>query len=254
MVNSTVVLALAACGFVVVAALVLLLLANHKAAPATRQPASGGTCSKGAATFGPVASWAAPGSGGQYSTNSRTMKSLNSSGACIDFLLYGDSITAFLSQNPGVFKAHFGDKRAAALGVGGNTVEQLAWRIMAGNERPAKAPKCMALNIGVNNTRGGNFSTAAAHLEQLLKWLRKAYPSTKLVLMALLPATRNAGDVGAANSTYRAIAQRLGITFAECGQGMDANDKNLYRDGLHPTAAGHDIVLKCLRKVVAPFV
>lgn len=174
---------------------------------------------------------------------------MNESGGCFDLVLYGDSITSFLGDNPGVFTKHFGSK-SAALGVSGNSVEQLAWRIMNGDERPARAPRVMVFNIGVNNLIWGNFDAAVGHLEDLMKWCRAAYPSTRLVLMALLPALRQFGDVGAANAKYRALAQRLGVRFADCGRGLDPADKSLYSDGLHPTAKGHDAVLACLRKLV----
>lgn len=205
-----------------------------------------------AATFGEAAAWAAPsGTSEMHVRNARVVADVNRSGGCFDFVLYGDSITAFLGQNPGVFTKHFGDmKAAAALGVSGNSVEQLAWRIMKGDERPARAPQCMAFNIGINNVIWGNFDAAAGHMEQLLTWCQATYPSTRLVLMALLPASRQFGDVSSANRTYRALARRLGITFAECGAGMNPTDTALYSDGLHPTARGHDIVLACLREVV----
>lgn len=214
-------------------------------------PAPTGQCGP-AGEFGPVPSWASKGASlpqtePMYAKHKQTVASKD----CWDFLLYGDSITAFLTnRDPAVFKKYFGDRAAAPLGIGGNTVEQLAWRITGGNERPARAPGVIALNIGVNNTPKGNFATTAAHTEELLKWLKKAYPSTKIVLMALLPASRWGKDIDAANRMYRDVARRVGATFAECGQGMDPTDTRLYSDGLHPTSEGHDVVLRCLKGVV----
>ena len=207
---------------------------------------------------GPMPSWAQQGTVvgptlGLYEGNQKTVADMDASGGHFDFLLYGDSITAFLTRNPATFKKHFGDKKAAALGVGGNTVEQLAWRIMSGQERPARAPKCVAFNIGVNNSMG-DVSRTASRMETLLQWMRRAYPQTTLVLMALLPTSRAGLDVRGTNRLYSDLAKRLGIVYAECGQDMDPDDTSLYSDGLHPTAGGHDVVLKCLRKIVAPYI
>lgn len=226
------------------------------AKPKAKKKSTGGSCAK-AGAFGSLPSWAKQGTVvgptlGLYEQNAQTVKDAD---GCFDFLLYGDSITAFLTRDPKVLKKHFGDKKAAALGVGGNTVEQLAWRIMSGNEAPARAPKCVAFNIGVNNTtRSQGAQVTTDHMETLLRWWQKAYPSTKLVLMALLPTSRLDREVGETNRLYKALASKLGIVFAECGQDMDADDTTLYSDGLHPTAAGHDVVLKCLRKIVEPYI
>ena len=226
--------------------------AKKAASPPSSSKTKKAACQK-AGSFGSLPSWAKQGTVlgptlGLYEQNSETAKGADD---CFDFLLYGDSITAFLTRDPAVLKKHFGDKKAAALGVGGNTVEQLAWRIMSGNEAPARAPKVVAFNIGVNNTtRSQGAQVTTDHMETLLRWWQKAYPSTTLVLMALLPTSRPDRKVAETNRQYKALASKLGIVFAECGQDMDADDTTLYSDGLHPTAAGHDVVLKCLRKIV----
>ena len=205
-------------------------------------------------TFGKMPAWAQKGGSSaaaeeSYAENRNTVAALNKSGKQIDLLLYGDSITRYLARDKAVWKRHFGGWVSAPLGVGGNIIEQLAWRIMSGNERPDKPPKCIALLIGVNNAPL-TFQQSAGRLEELLRWLKKAYPSTKLVLMALLPATRGHNNPNTANPILRQLAQRLGITFAECGQSMNTRDARLYSDELHPTAAGYDIVLPCLKKIV----
>lgn len=250
---NTAVALVALCMCAAVASVAAWLAIKNASRKSPSSPGSPGSTSSACAdaSFGPAAAWAAPsGTSAMHQRNARVVADMNASGGCFDFVLYGDSITAFLGENPDVFARHFGDKKAAALGVSGNSVEQLAWRIMNGDERPARAPQCIAFNIGINNVIWGNFQAAAAHMEELLTWCRAAYPSTRLVLMALLPASRQFGDVSGANRTYRAIAQRLGITFADCGAGMNPSRRELYSDGLHPTAQGHDVVLRQLRGYV----
>jgi lysophospholipase L1-like esterase len=171
----------------------------------------------------------------------------------MDFVLYGDSIVADLGQGRAFansFKTHFGDVNAVALGVGGTNIEQLTWRITAGTERFQHPPKCIAVLIGTNNVRGDpTFSRTSRRVEELLRWLRAAYPSTKLVLMALLPTVYH--DTSRANALYRNVASRLDVTFVGCGQQLNPRDKTAFRDGIHPAAAGHDAVLRCLRQAVS---
>lgn len=214
----------------------------------------GGGAGGALGSFGKMPAWAQKGAtnvaaDASYAENKQTMAALNNSGKQIDFLLYGDSITRYLAIHTAVWKRHFGSWVSAPMGVGGNTIEQLGWRMMSGNERPSKPPKCIALLIGVNNSPA-TFQQSVARLEELVRWLQRAYPSTKLVLMALLPATRGHNNPKTANPVLRQMAQRANVTFAECGQAMNPSDTRLYSDQLHPTAAGYDVVLPCLKKIV----
>lgn len=60
----------------------------------------------------------------------------------------GDSITQLIKRN-GVFPSFF-NNNSAALGVSGNDIEDLAWRLMTahGAENPAIPPKVVAILIG----------------------------------------------------------------------------------------------------------
>ncbi len=68
----------------------------------------------------------------------------------------GDSITQIIKRTglKDYFNTQFSPAAGWAaypLGVSGNDVEDLAWRLFSGSERPARAPKAVALLIGVNN-------------------------------------------------------------------------------------------------------
>lgn len=49
---------------------------------------------------------------------------------------------------PNLWKQYWGDLEAAPLGVGGNTVEELTWRLALGGERFALPPRVAAVWIG----------------------------------------------------------------------------------------------------------
>lgn len=206
-------------------------------------------------TFGPAPPWAEKGMSPTQDVvdrvieqNQQIMSQINASGRRLDVVMYGDSITHFHQASPQTFQTHMGRWNARAFGVPASTVEQLMWRIASGNERPRLSPRVFVSAIGVVNCMKGSFP--AQRYEEFVRWVRRAYPSTKIVLLAILPTTKAPG-VAAANRMVRQVASQTGSTFVECGQTMDPRDPRLFSDELHLTAAGHDVVLSCLSKVVA---
>lgn len=163
-----------------------------------------------------------------------------------DVVLWGDSITANVNASPEarrVFRKYFG-RNAVALGVGGNTVEELAWRIVLGGEAPREAPGCVCVLAGVNNLNWSR-RDPGPKMDWLLGWLRARYPRTRLVVMALLRNERTpAADLEAVNASYEAAAARHNAVFARCGDDLDS-----FVDDLHPDAAGYDLVFRRLRRV-----
>jgi lysophospholipase L1-like esterase len=167
-----------------------------------------------------------------------------------DFVLFGDSITSRINESGdcfAVFRKYFG-QNAAALGVGGDKVEDLAWRVMRGGEKPRRDPRVVALMIGVNNLNTG--SDPAPRLDVVLGWMRAAMPTSSFVVCAILPNKYSAARVPAANERYKALAAKHGCAFAPCGQDIAPGTRALLVDGIHPSAAGYDRVFACLKAVV----
>ena len=48
--------------------------------------------------------------------------------------------------------------------------------------------------------------------------------------------------------------QQLGARYSTCGAGLNLADKTLFKDGLHPVAAGYDVLFSCLQPRVAAMV
>ena len=185
--------------------------------------------------------------------NKKVIDDADAAGTPFDLLLYGDSITyhhAYVSKVP--WQKHFGRLRAAALGVPGDTISGLARRMQRLGEVPRLPPGAIAIMIGVNNKRPNTknkrrhmWEPEARLLGELLGWLKARYPTTKIILMAVLPEAVGA-DYRTKNKAFREAAAKAGVTFAACGQGIDPKDTTLMPDGLHPNDAGHDVVLSCL--------
>lgn len=65
-----------------------------------------------------------------------------------DVLVYGDSLTVGMGRNRKAW-AVLNGMDALPLGMTGSTVEQLAWRLLQGGERPAVPPRAAVFFIGV---------------------------------------------------------------------------------------------------------
>lgn len=40
------------------------------------------------------------------------------------------------------------------------------------------------------------------------------------------------------------------ILLSQCGQWLDARNTTMFKDGLHPTAAGYQVIMGCLARQV----
>lgn len=82
----------------------------------------------------------------------------------------------------------------------------------------------------------------------MLDWLAAALPSTRLLLLGLLPNAEH--DVLPVNEMYRGLSDAKGVAFAACGQDIDPTDAGLLYDGTHPTLLAQHRLLECLAPMV----
>ena len=180
------------------------------------------------------------------------VKNANASEKRVDVAMWGDSITeGWRYHFAGLREPPFGAgaPRVAVLGVPATRIEQLTWRMMT-RERFARDPRCIVILIGVNNVlyEKNEERDPSKRMDYLLGWIRAAMPSSKVVLMALLPTIY--GSVDPTNAKYKELARTHGAAFVDCGAGLDIRDKTQSSDGLHLTAAGYDRLLACLKPTV----
>lgn len=204
-------------------------------------------------------SWAVPASqwgGGtaveHHALNVRDTEAANRQGRTFDVVVYGDSITAGIRDLSNMawskimFTPFFSGLDVAAFGAPGNVVEDLAWRLMSGKERPRKDPRVVVLWIGTNNIGRGTDPTK--RLEFLVTWMKRTMRRSSIVILSLLPRAKF--DTRPTNREYKAIAARVGVTYLECGANLNPSDKGMFMDGLHLTPQGYAVVMKCLAKQV----
>ena len=182
----------------------------------------------------------------------------DATGRRMDLVIYGDSITAWhkpvdltkLKGSREVWNRYFGDWLAEPLGVPGDRIAQVVWRLAEGGEKPALDPKVVVLFIGINDGLKKTVD-AEGQMEYLLGWVRARMPTSRVVVQALLPSHRSGETL---NVAWQKLAMQYGAAFSTCGQDIPRNDRRWMVDFLHPNIAGQRRLLACLRRLVEPMV
>lgn len=113
----------------------------------------------------------------------------------IDLLFLGDSITQGWNHNE-VWKRHYGPRKAANFGIGGDRTQHVLWRLDHG-EVDGISPKVVVLMIGTNNIGTNTPDEIAEGVHAIVDRLRAKLPETKILLLGVFPrgAHRDRKDI-----------------------------------------------------------
>src|SRR5580765_322631 len=105
----------------------------------------------------------------------------------VDLLFVGDSITEGWGNNS-VWQKNYTPLNAVNIGIGGDTTENVLWRLENG-EADGITPKVAVLLIGTNNfgLEGHAPDAVAKGVAAVVQALRKKLPTTKILLLAIFP-------------------------------------------------------------------
>ncbi len=169
-----------------------------------------------------------------------------------EIVFIGDSITqGWEKDGAEVWRHHYAERHALALGFGGDRTENVLWRLQHG-EIDGISPKVAVMMIGTNNTghRAEDPQTTAKGIKRLIQEIRQRMPKTKVLLLAIFPRGEKPDDF------LRGLNERVNKIIAGYADGqsvyfLDINDALLNRDGtldraimpdlLHPNAKGYAI-------------
>lgn len=168
----------------------------------------------------------------------------------IELLFLGDSITRRWEENPEVWNYYFKKYAPANFGVGGDTTQNLKWRILNG-ELEGIDPGIIVLLIGTNNLPSHNETEIVPAIKDIVEIIHKKLPQAKIVLMGILP--RNTDDTGRdymkmivfINQELKKLEEKEYLNYLDIGKeyiGFDGKviDK-LMPDGLHLVEPGYKI-------------
>jgi len=191
--------------------------------------------------------------------------------AGLDIALLGDSLTQGWgggwdgSPWSAAWRQAFGGYRSVNLGIAGDRVENLLWRLDHG--ALAAAPKVAVLMIGVNNAplvaaNGVPAEAVAAGLDLCLENLRARCPRTEVVLVKILPAFAPGSDVhravtainAALDARHPTTTSRVHVLdlWREFAQADGSPKAEAYAtDRLHLSPAGYERLAAGLKALVA---
>lgn len=183
----------------------------------------------------------------------------------LDFVVLGDSITeGWLTDGKDVWESHFGRLQTLNLGVSGDRTEHLLWRVTEGRQAEGWKAKTIFVMIGINNfgqvregwSRHDTPQEAAKGTKAILDAVRTRHPESRIVLLGALPWAFDPAYpwVRDYNAALKGLAGG-GVVFRDIGgkflKAPNAQKGELFRDGLHPNAAGYEIYASEMERIMA---
>ncbi len=166
-----------------------------------------------------------------------------------------------------IWQRFYGDRHAVNLGFKGDTTASLLWRIRNG-EVAGIAPKAAVILIGANNLGKVHWSAedTVAGIDAIISELHKRLPTTKLLLLAVLPSERSDWIT----QTTAEINQMLAVRYKSDPSLAFLDLTALYMRGgklnralfldplltppdppLHPSAQGQAIMARTMEPILA---
>ncbi len=163
----------------------------------------------------------------------------------IDLLFLGDSITQGWNNNE-VWRRHFGPRKAANFGIGGDRTEHVLWRIQNG-ELEGIAPKVTVLMIGTNNSGANTPEEIAQGITAIVDEIRKRLPNTKILLLGVFPRGEKPAAIRdrlkAVNDKIAKLNDGSHVRFLDIGAAFLNEDGTISRkimpDFLHLSREGY---------------
>jgi lysophospholipase L1-like esterase len=172
----------------------------------------------------------------------------------------GDSITAQWEYEGisalGELNAAYNNK-ITNLGIGGDQTQHVIWRLENGEFPAGIDPEYVVLLIGTNNR--DTPESIAAGIGKIIRIINIRSPSSKIILVSLLPVVSHNHDYTIRNNAVNAIIKGydgyLGITYldiAPCYLNSDGtlNTALFIADKVHLESAGYYIWMEKLMEII----
>jgi lysophospholipase L1-like esterase len=171
-------------------------------------------------------------------------------GKPVDILFVGDSITESWTSAPwggvnrgsAIWDKVYAPRNALNFGAGADRTQHVLYRLDTMDVKDLK-PKVTVVMIGTNN----NIDTApdiAAGVKAVLSKLETMYPTTKIILVSILPSARSAELMAQANDLIKNFADNQTVYYLDLAAKMPPVGDSwvgLGPDKLHPTDVGYQL-------------
>jgi len=193
----------------------------------------------------------------------------------IDIYFAGDSITRRWGTSDAAYRDLFDNWRrnffgwnAANFGWGGDTVQNILWRLTNG-ELDEVRPKVIVLLAGTNNVgaeprhgvAGQVVDEVSSGISAILSVVRQKAPSATVILTGVIPRRDREGGtslmptIGAINRKVAALADGRGVRYVDINGRLAEKDGILIGgmtvDGLHLSAVGYQVWADALKPIFA---
>ena len=143
--------------------------------------------------------------------------------------------------------------QARNLGFGWDRIENVLWRVYH-DELEGISPDKIVINIGTNNLLINTDADIINGLKFLIEAIKMRQPTAKIYLLGLYPRRNQEERLLVLNKGIQDMAQSNGVLYADIGTNLRLNtgkiDEKLFSDGLHPNAAGYELLGKALMGVL----
>ncbi len=185
----------------------------------------------------------------------------------IGLLFLGDSITDnWRTRAPELFAQAYGQYQPANFGIGGDTTQNVIWRIEHG-ELDGIHPKVVVLMIGTNNAGANTGDEIFAADSKIVHLIQAKIPETKILLLAIFPRgprknrdgtadnyQRRMVDISAANARLATLDDGKTVRYLDIGPKFLGPDGQIpdaiMSDHLHPTLAGYHIWVDAMQPLL----
>lgn len=123
----------------------------------------------------------------------------------IGVLFLGDSITFGWTRAPDVWKQYYARYDPANFGIGGDTTENVIWRIEHG-EFDGIHPRVVVLMLGTNNVMRNTGEEIAAGDAKIIREIQEKVPGVKVLLLGIFPRGLRTNKDGTIDTGVHAMA------------------------------------------------
>lgn len=166
----------------------------------------------------------------------------------VDLIFIGDSITdAWSGPGKAAWAQHYGHRKAINAGIGGDRTQHVLWRLQNGN-LDGITPKLAVIMIGTNNAKDNKPEETAQGVTEIVNYLQKRLPETKILLLAVFPRGATVEDPlrqknAKVNQIIAKLDEREGVTYQDIGAAFLDDEgtlsKEVMPDLLHLTPGAY---------------
>ncbi|AHF90971.1 GDSL family lipase [Opitutaceae bacterium TAV5] len=178
----------------------------------------------------------------------------------LDVIFFGDSITEqWETSGAKVWEKYFNTGHVANFGIGGDTTQNLLWRIQNNDGLKGLSPEVVVVLIGTNNFGFSKHrpDEVANGITAIVDALCRQFPKTHVLLLGVLPRSPNPdafvrGLIHEANGGIASLGNRPSVTYLDIESVLLTSTgqtrEDIYtKDHLHLAENGYYVLLEILR-------